>query len=106
MSRTLNGTRPSGRAGLTNASAARLSGEGAVEHVDAAGPRTVGGIKARLCAVDRQPGVDGPGGCDLDKDRRPRVPGRNGSVQIGEDEERGTAVTAIVHRERRSVGIV
>src|SRR5436305_842241 len=44
-------------------------GEGAVEYVDAAGRCTVGGIKARLCAVDRQPGVGGPGGRDLDKGR-------------------------------------
>src|SRR5271167_4088563 len=81
-------------------------GEGAVEDVDAAGPRIVSGIKARLSAVDRQPGVDGPGGGDLDKGRRPRVPGRNGSVQIGEDEVRETTVSAIFHQERRSVGIV
>jgi hypothetical protein len=40
--------------------------------------------------VDRQPGIGCPGGRDLDKGRRPRVPGRNGYVQIGEDEVRGT----------------
>src|SRR6202007_2787079 len=43
---------------------------------------------------------------DLDEGRRPPVPGRNGSVQIGEDEGRGTTISAIVHWERRSVGIV
>ena len=53
-------------------------------------PRIVGSVKACLCTVDRQPGVDGPGSCDLDKGRRACVPGRDGSVQIGEDEVRKT----------------
>ena len=74
--------------------------EGAVVDVDAAGPRIVGGIKARLGAVDRQPGIDGPGsGRDLDKGRRAYVPGRDGSVQIGEDEMRRTTVAAVIDRK-------
>src|SRR5439155_1675846 len=107
----LEGPKPARRVALADIDRDRPTelsgrrGEGAVEYVDAAGRCTVGGIKARLCAVDRQPGVGGPGGRDLDKGRWSPVPGRNGSVQIGEDESRGTTVSAIVHRERRGVDI-
>src|SRR5260370_39510282 len=79
--------------------------ERAVVDVDSA-ERGIGGIKARLGAVDRQPGIDGPEGArHFDKRRRGRVPGGNGSFQIGEYEMRVTAVSA-THREARGVGIV
>jgi hypothetical protein len=65
----------------------------AVEDIDAA-ERGIGGVKERLCAVNRQPRVTGPGGSAvLDKGRRAGVPSRNCSVQIGEDEVREFAVS-------------
>src|SRR5262252_9388048 len=67
----------------------------AVEDIDAA-ERGIGGVKARLCAVDRQPRVRGPGDSGvLDKGRRAGVPSRNCSVQIGEDEVRKFAVSTM-----------
>jgi hypothetical protein len=62
--------------------------------------------KAAFVRLDRQAGVDGPNGRDLDKRRRTLVPRRNSSVQIGENEVRRLAVSAAIDQERRSVGIV
>src|SRR5262249_49806750 len=84
-------------------------GEIAVEDIDAA--ERIGGVKERLCAVDRQPRVhEGPGGSiwtvDLTEGHRAAVPSRNCSVQIGEDEVRRCAVVWVCDRERGGVGVV
>src|SRR5262249_54959397 len=86
----------------------------AVEDIDAAGRGGISGVKARLCAVDRQPRVHGPGGSltvDLTEGRRAgktvtAVPSRNCSVQIGEDEARRYDCAVVMcDRERGCVGV-
>src|SRR5262249_25641677 len=50
--------------------------KGVVEDVDAAAD-DIGGVKARLRAVDRQTGVSGAAARDLEDRRRTPIPGRN-----------------------------
>src|SRR5262249_9382346 len=99
---------PSRQRGIDKCVRAEIEGgEIAVEDIDAA-ERVIGGVKERLCAVDRQPRVHGPiGSAVLDKGLRggpPKIPrarpSRNCSVQIGEDEARRCAVCAVVMCDR------
>src|ERR1700761_343810 len=106
MLRTLNGTRPLGSEGSTNAPAARLTGANALSKTSTLPlPAPLAASGARWGAIDGHPGIEGPRGRDLNKGGRTRIPGRNGSIQTGEDEMCGTTVAAIIYQERGSVGI-
>jgi hypothetical protein len=57
----------------------------------------------RLSGVDGETGIDRPWGRRLNERRRARAPGGNRTVQVGEDEMSGSAISTISHQESRGI---
>ena len=81
-------------------------GEAAVEDLNASGPRAIGGVELVLGLIDGQAGEYRARYRRLHEGRRSGVPGRDGAVQVAENEIGVTAIAAVRDQEAGRIAAI